>query len=71
MVALTLLFRYGTIINRRLIIEKEQSQNIEDLKRKIVVQIGDLSRLLGMIPSDDVTVRDAGMLTIPDGTTQI
>lgn len=37
----------------------EQSQNIEDLKRKIVIQIADLSRLLGMIPSDDVTVRDA------------
>ena len=37
----------------------EQPQNIEDLKRKIVVQIADLSRLLGMISSDDVTVKDA------------
>ncbi|MDH5695419.1 MAG: hypothetical protein OEZ00_02255 [Dehalococcoidia bacterium] len=37
----------------------EQPQNIEDLKREIIVQIADLSRLLGMIPSDDITVSDA------------
>ena len=37
----------------------EQSQNIEDLRRDIVVQIAELSRLLGMISSDDATVRDA------------
>jgi hypothetical protein len=37
----------------------EQSQNIEDLKQRIVVQIGDLSRLLGQIPSDDRTVHEA------------
>ena len=35
----------------------EQSQSIEDLKKDIVVQIAELSRLLGMIPSDDATVR--------------
>ena len=46
-------------MNRRLIIEMEQSENIEDLKKEIVLQIADLSRLLGMIPSDDLTVRDA------------
>jgi hypothetical protein len=45
------------IVNRRMLME--QAQNIEDLKRKIVIQIADLSRLLGMIPSDDLTVRDA------------
>ena len=39
--------------------EIEQPQNIENLKREIVAQIADLSRLLGMIPSDDITVRDA------------
>jgi len=37
----------------------EKSQNIEDLKQRIVVQIGDLSRLLGQIPSDDSTVHEA------------
>ena len=37
----------------------EQSENIEDLKKEIVLQIADLSRLLGMIPSNDLTVRDA------------
>ena len=37
----------------------EESQNIEELKKEIVAQIADLSKLLGMIPSDDVTVRDA------------
>jgi len=39
--------------------EMEQPQNIEDLKKEIIVQIADLSRLLGMIPSDDITVSDA------------
>ena len=37
----------------------EQKQNIEGLKREIVGQIADLSRLLGKIPGDDVTVSDA------------
>ena len=37
----------------------EQLQNIEDLKKEIIAQIADLSRLLGMIPSDDKTVHDA------------
>ena len=39
--------------------EMEQPQNIEDLKRQIIAQIADLARLLGIIPSDDITVRDA------------
>jgi len=34
--------------------EKEQPQNIEDLKREIVTEIANLSRLLGMMPNDDV-----------------
>ncbi len=37
----------------------EQSRNVEDLRKDIVVQIAELSRLLGMIPGDDATVRDA------------
>ncbi|MGB2800086.1 MAG: hypothetical protein WBC55_06570 [Dehalococcoidia bacterium] len=37
----------------------EQPQDIQDLKRQIVVQIADLSRLLGMMPNDDSTVIDA------------
>ena len=37
----------------------EQPQNINDLKKQIIVQIADLSRLLGIIPSDDTTVSDA------------
>ncbi len=37
----------------------EQPQNIEDLKQEIVAQMADLSRLLGMIPSDDTTVSEA------------
>lgn len=37
----------------------EQPQNIEDLKKEIMLQIGDFSRLLGMIPSDDtITVSE-------------
>ena len=39
--------------------ETEHPQNIENLKQEIVAQIADLSRLLGMIPSDDITVSDA------------
>ena len=38
---------------------KEQPQNIEDLTKEIIVQIADLSRLLGMLPSNDTTVSDA------------
>ena len=37
----------------------EQPQNIEYLKKEIIAQIADLSRLLGMIPGDDITVSDA------------
>ena len=37
----------------------EQSRNVEDLRNDIAVQLAELSRLLGMIPSDDATVRDA------------
>ena len=36
----------------------EQPQNIESLKQEIIVQIADLSRLLGMMPDNDI-VRDA------------
>ena len=45
--------------NRGLIMETEHPQNIENLKQEIVAQIADLSRLLGMIPSDDITVSEA------------
>jgi len=44
---------------RRLIIEMEQPENIEELKREIVHQIADLSRLLGEIPGDDPAIHDA------------
>ena len=37
----------------------EQPQNIEELKREIVTQIAELSRLLGMMPSDDTTAQKA------------
>ena len=37
----------------------EQPQNIEAFKKEIVAQIADLSKLLGMLPNDDSTVRDA------------
>ena len=40
--------------------EKEQQQNTEDLKREIITQIAELSRLLGMMPIDDITVQKAG-----------
>jgi len=40
-------------------VETEQPQNIKELKQEIVAQIADLSRLLGMIPSDDITVNEA------------
>ena len=37
----------------------EKPQNVEDLEKQIIVRIGDLSRLLGMIPSDDtITVSE-------------
>jgi len=39
--------------------ETEQPQNVKELKREIVAQIADLSRLLGMIPSDDTAVTEA------------
>ena len=37
----------------------EQPQSIDDLKGKIVTQIAELSRLLGMMSSDDNTVQKA------------
>ena len=37
----------------------EQAQNFTDLKQEIIVQIADLSRLLGMIPSEDSSVSEA------------
>ena len=37
----------------------EQPQNIEDLKKEIIIQIAELSRLLGMMPGDDITVQKA------------
>lgn len=39
--------------------ETEYPQSIGNLKQEIVAQIADLSRLLGMIPSDDSTVSEA------------
>ncbi len=40
--------------------EKGQPQNMEDLKKEIITQIAELSRLLGMMPSNDITVQRAG-----------
>ena len=40
--------------------EKEQPQNMEDLKREIITQIAELSKLLGMMPSNDITVQKGG-----------
>ena len=37
----------------------EQPQSAYDLKRKIVTQIAELSKLLGMMSSDDITVQKA------------
>ena len=37
----------------------EQPQSADDLKREIVTQIAELSRLLGMMSSDDITVQKA------------
>jgi hypothetical protein len=37
----------------------EQPQSTDDLKREIVTQIAELSRLLGMMSSDDTTVQKA------------
>ena len=39
--------------------ERGQPQNIEDLKREIITQIAELSKLLGMMSSDDITVQKA------------
>lgn len=38
----------------------EQPQITNDLKREIVTQIAELSKLLGMMPSDNATVQKAG-----------
>ncbi len=37
----------------------EQQNNADDLKREIVTQIAELSKLLGMMSSDDTTVQKA------------
>jgi len=37
----------------------EQEQRANDLKRDIICQIADLSKLLGMMSSDDITVQKA------------
>ena len=37
----------------------EQPQSVNDLKREIVTQIAELSKLLGMMSSDDITVQKA------------
>ena len=39
--------------------EREQPKDIEDLKKGIIAQIANLSRLLGMIPSNDPIVSEA------------
>ena len=39
--------------------EMEQPQNIKDLKLQIVTEIGNMSRLLGMMPNEDTTVIEA------------
>ena len=36
-----------------------QPQNADDLRREIVTQIAELSKLLGMMSSDDTTVQKA------------
>jgi len=37
----------------------QQPQSADDEKREIITQIAELSRLLGMMPSDDATVQKA------------
>ena len=37
----------------------EQPQSADDLKREVVTQIAELSKLLGMMSSDDTTVKKA------------
>jgi len=37
----------------------ERAQSTDDLKREIVKQIAELSKLLGMMSSDDTTVQKA------------
>ena len=37
----------------------EQPQSTDDLKREIVTQIAEMSKLLGMMSSDDATVQKA------------
>lgn len=37
----------------------EQPQSADDLKREIVTQIAELSKLLGMMSSDDTTLQKA------------
>jgi hypothetical protein len=38
---------------------KGKTQNMEDLKHQIKVQLADLSRSLGMMSNEDVVVNDA------------
>ena len=37
----------------------EQSQNAGDLRMKIITQVAELSKLLGMMSNDDITVQKA------------
>jgi len=37
----------------------EKPQSIDDVKREIVTQIAELSKLLGIMSSDDITVQKA------------
>ena len=38
---------------------EEKTQNMEDLKHQIKIQLADLSRLLGEMSNDDAVVADA------------
>jgi hypothetical protein len=55
-IEIALSVRYST--RRRLIMERPLDSN-KELKLQIVTEIGNLSRLLGQIPSDDKTVHEA------------
>lgn len=40
--------------------DRNQTESMEELKREIVVQIGNLSRSIGKMPHEDENVREAG-----------
>lgn len=40
--------------------EGKKPEKMEELKREIVVQIGNLSRAIGKMPHDDENVRESG-----------